>query len=129
MSALEQTLLSRGLVSQAQLDKASRQQVADGVTLGQALVATGALREEDLIPILAEAAGLKFVDLDNYPVDRALAGSLPVAMCRRHMALPFARTEDGVLVAMAEPGNIVAIDDIRAFLGAQIIPVVAERAS
>ncbi|MDR1393122.1 MAG: Flp pilus assembly complex ATPase component TadA [Bifidobacteriaceae bacterium] len=127
MSALEQTLLSRGLVSQAQLDQANRAQVADGVTLGQALVNSGALREEDLIPVLAEAAGLRFVDLDMFPVDQRVAGSVPGAICRRHMLLPIARENDSVVVAMAEPGNIVAIDDVRSYLGATVIAVVAER--
>ncbi|MDR3107579.1 MAG: Flp pilus assembly complex ATPase component TadA [Bifidobacteriaceae bacterium] len=127
MSALEQTLLSRGLVSRAQLDQAVRQQSRDGVTLGQALVATGALREEDLIPVLAEAAGLRFIDIDVYPVDPRLAGSVPAAICRRHLLLPVAREGDTVLLAMAEPGNIVALDDVRSYLGTAVAPVVAQR--
>ncbi|MDR2454295.1 MAG: Flp pilus assembly complex ATPase component TadA [Bifidobacteriaceae bacterium] len=127
MSALEQTLLSRGLVSRAQLDQASRAQAMEGVTLGQALVASGALKEEDLIPVLAEAAGLRFVDLDVFPVDARVAGSVPGNICRRHMLLPVAREGDAVVVAMAEPGNIVAIDDVRSYLGAAVVPAVAER--
>jgi type IV pilus assembly protein PilB len=127
MSALEQTLLSRGLVSQKQLDEASRTQALEGVTLGQALVTSGALTEEALIPILAEAAGLKFLDLDAYPVDPRVAGSVPGPICRRHKLLPVSREGDSVVVAMAEPGNIVAIDDVRSYLGAAIIPAVAER--
>jgi type IV pilus assembly protein PilB len=127
MSALEQTLLSRGLVSQAQLEEATRAQAMEGVTLGQALVTSGALREEDLIPVLAEAAGLRFVDLDVFPVDSRVAGSVPGAICRRHMLLPVAREGDAVVVAMAEPGNIVAIDDVRSYLNAPVVPAVAER--
>ncbi|MDR2380579.1 MAG: Flp pilus assembly complex ATPase component TadA [Bifidobacteriaceae bacterium] len=127
MSALEQTLLSRGLVSPAQLEEATRAQALDGVTLGQALVSSGALKEEDLIPILAEAAGLRFVDLDVFPVDSRVAGSVPGNICRRHMLLPVAREGEAVVVAMAEPGNIVAIDDVRSYLGAAVVPAVAER--
>ncbi|MDR1633500.1 MAG: Flp pilus assembly complex ATPase component TadA [Bifidobacteriaceae bacterium] len=127
MSALEQTLLSRGLVSKDQLDQAVRHQSLEGVTLGQALVSTGVLTEEDLIPVLAEAAGLRFVDIDVYPVDARVAASVPGAICRRHLLLPVAKEGDTVLLAMAEPGNIVAIDDVRSYLGAAVAPVVAQR--
>ncbi|MDR3360209.1 MAG: Flp pilus assembly complex ATPase component TadA, partial [Bifidobacteriaceae bacterium] len=129
MSALEQTLLSRGLVSPAQLEQASRAQAQDGITLSQALVTSGVLKEEDLVPVLAEAAGLRFIDLDVFPVDTRTAGSVPGAICRRHMLLPVAREGEAVGVAMAEPGNIVAIDDVRSYLGATVIPAVAERGS
>ncbi|MDR2380079.1 MAG: Flp pilus assembly complex ATPase component TadA [Bifidobacteriaceae bacterium] len=127
MTALEQTLLSRGLVSHDQLAEATRTQELEGVTLGQALVTSGALREEDLIPVLAEAAGLRFIDLDDFPVDQRVAGAVPGAVCRRHLLLPVSREGDSVVVAMAEPGNIVAIDDLRSYLRAQVIPAVAER--
>ncbi|MDR0625951.1 MAG: GspE/PulE family protein [Bifidobacteriaceae bacterium] len=129
MSALEETLLSRGLVSTAQLQQAAKQQTLNGITLGQALVSTGAMREEDLIPILAEAAGLRFIDLDVYPVDPAAAGSVPGAICRRNLLLPVAREGDTVLLAMAEPGNIMALDDVRSYLGSAVVPVVAERSA
>jgi type IV pilus assembly protein PilB len=127
VSALEQTLLSRGLVSRAQLDQAVRQQTLDGVTLGQALVSTGALREEQLIPVLAEAAGLRFVDVDMYTVDGAVASLVPAPICRHHLVLPIGREGDTVLLAMAEPGNIVALDDVRPYLGLSVTPVVVER--
>ncbi|MDR2379416.1 MAG: Flp pilus assembly complex ATPase component TadA, partial [Bifidobacteriaceae bacterium] len=129
MSVLEQTLLSRGLVSRDQLDHAVRQQSQSGVTLGQALVATGVLTEEDLIPVLAEAAGLRFIDIDVYPVDAKVASSVPAAICRRHLLLPVAKEGDAVLLAMAEPGNIVAIDDVRSYLGSAVLPVVAQRSA
>jgi type IV pilus assembly protein PilB len=120
-------LLSRGLVSRDQLDQAVRQQTLDGVTLGQALVSTGALTEEDLIPVLAEAAGLRFIDIDVFPVDARVAASVPAAVCRRHLILPVAREGDAVLLAMAEPGNIVALDDVRSYLGSAVTPAVAQR--
>ncbi|MDR2567382.1 MAG: Flp pilus assembly complex ATPase component TadA [Bifidobacteriaceae bacterium] len=129
MSALEQTLLSRGLVSKDQLDQAVRQQSLEGVTLGQALVSSGVLTEEDLIPVLAEAAGLRFIDIDVYPVDARVAVSVPAAICRRHLLLPVAREGDTVLLAMAEPGNIVALDDVRSYLGSAVAPVVAQRSA
>ncbi|MDR1188343.1 MAG: Flp pilus assembly complex ATPase component TadA [Bifidobacteriaceae bacterium] len=129
MSALEQTLLSRGLVSRDQLTEAARQQSLDGMTLGQALVSTGALKEEDLIPVLAEAAGLRFIDIDVYPVEASVASSVPAVICRRHLLLPVGREGNSVLLAMAEPGNIVAVDDVRSYLGVAVIPVVAQRSA
>ena len=67
-----------------------------------------------------------FVELLDYPVDAAVVALVPAAMCRRHLVLPIARTGESLVLAMADPGDVVALDDVRAVSRLRITTVVAE---
>src|SRR5437660_325983 len=120
-------LLSEGLITQAQLDAALKAQAERGLPIGQLLVEDGAVTEAVLMGALARQLGLEFVDLAEYPIDRGAVALLPEAMARRLLALPVTWADDRLLVAMADPGNGLAIDDLRAVTGAEIQVVVATR--
>jgi len=75
----------------------------------------------------AAQAGLPFVELIDFPIDRTAVSLVPAALCRRHEALPIAVNGDLLTVAMADPGDVFALDDIRAATRMRIAPVVAER--
>src|SRR5438445_8468162 len=120
-------LLSEGLITQAQLDAALKAQAERGLPIGQLLVESGAVTEAVLTGALARQLGLEFVDLAEYPIDRGAVALLPEAMARRLLALPVTWADDRLLVAMADPGNVLAIDDLRAVTGAEIQVVVATR--
>ncbi len=75
---------------------------------------------------LAGRLGLAYVDLTEFSVDASVAGLIPDALARRHVALPIARAGDRIMVALADPRNVVVIDDIAAVLRAPIVSVVAE---
>ncbi len=78
---------------------------------------------------LAQQMGLPFVELQDYPVDPSATGRVSSAVVRRHAALPIGYTEDGKLVvAMATPGNVFALDDVRSMSGLDVFPVVVTRA-
>jgi type IV pilus assembly protein PilB len=78
---------------------------------------------------LAQQMGLPFVELQDYPVDASATGRVSSSVVRRHAALPIGYTEDGKLVvAMATPGNVFALDDIRSMSGLDVFPVVVTRA-
>jgi type IV pilus assembly protein PilB len=78
---------------------------------------------------LAQQMGLPFVELQEYPVDASATGRVSSSVVRRHAALPIGYTEDGKLVvAMATPGNVFALDDIRSMSGLEVFPVVVTRA-
>jgi len=124
---LGEMLLSEGLITQAQLDAALKAQAERGLPIGQLLVEDGAVTEAVLMGALARQLGLEFVDLAEYPIDRGAVALLPEAMARRLLALPVTWAEDRLLVAMADPGNVLAIDDLRAVTGAEIQVVVATR--
>jgi type IV pilus assembly protein PilB len=124
---LAEILLERGLVDEDQLLAALDAQVATRAPLGPALVASGALTEEQLVGALAEQAGMTYVDLDTADLDPVAVALVPGPVCRRHVVLPV-RTEDGaLLVAMADPGNVLALDDLRSLTGRPVRPVVASR--
>jgi type IV pilus assembly protein PilB len=120
-------LLSEGLITQAQLDAALKAQAERGLPIGQLLVELGAVTEAVLTGALARQLGLEFVDLAEHPIDRGAVALLPEAMARRLLALPVGWEDDRLQVAMADPGNVLAIDDLRAVTGAEIQVVVATR--
>jgi len=124
---LGEMLLTEGLITQAQLDAALKAQAERGHPIGQLLVDDGAITEAVLMGALARQLGLEFVDLAEYPIDRGAVALLPEAMARRLLALPVTWAEDRLVVAMADPGNVLAVDDMRAVTGAEITIVVATR--
>jgi type IV pilus assembly protein PilB len=124
---LGEMLLTEGLITQAQLDAALKAQAERGLPIGQLLVEDGAVTEAVLMGALARQLGLEFVDLAEYPIDRGAVALLPEPMARRLLALPVTWAEDRLVVAMADPGNVLAIDDLRAVTGAEITIVVATR--
>ena len=65
-------------------------------------------------PGLAERFGVPVVELLEYPIDQEAATSVSAALCRRHKLLPIAREGRSLIVAMADPDDIVALDDVRA---------------
>jgi type IV pilus assembly protein PilB len=91
------------------------------------LVAEGIVTERQVMSARAEQLGLPFVDLTDYPVDRAAVAMVPPALLRRHEVLPIGRDGDRLLLAMADPRDVLALDDIRAAVRMQARTVMAER--
>jgi type IV pilus assembly protein PilB len=118
-------LLEEGLVTEGQLMAALDEQATRGESLGRVLVDIGMLTEAQLVQALARQVGMEFVDLTEYPVDRAAVALIPASVCRRHTVLPVAFDNGTLLVAMANPGNVVAVDDVRAISGMSVRTVVA----
>jgi len=121
-------LLEGGLVSPTQLEAAYTEQERVGRALGRVLIEQGVLTESQLVAALATQIGLRFVDLSEFSVDGSAIGRVPGAVCRRHSAMPIGFEEGRLLVAMADPANVFAIDDIRSLTGMDVKPVVATRA-
>jgi len=125
MKQLGEILLEEGLVDEAQLMHALDVQIERGSSLGRVLVELGILSEEDLVRALAQQVGLEYVDLDERTVDRAAVALLPAALCRRYTLLPIEFRGDHVVVALSDPGNVMALDDVRSYARMQVTPVVA----
>jgi type IV pilus assembly protein PilB len=122
---LGQILQDEGLVTDSQLSAALAEQRVRGQSLGTTLVEIGILTERQLVSALAIQVGMPFIDLDEYPVDRMAVSLVPGSLCRRHIVLPIG-IEDGFLVlATANPQNVVAVDDVRTFCGMAVRTVVA----
>lgn len=125
MKQLGDILLEEGLVTEGQLMAALDEQVTRGESLGRVLVEIGMLTEAQLVQALARQVGMDFVELGEYPVDRAAVALLPGALCRRYTVLPIGFVDGAMLMAMANPGNVLALDDARAMSGLAVRPVVA----
>ncbi len=125
--ALGNLLVAAAIVTQDQIDAALAEQAGSGKPLGRVLVERGQLSEVDLARALAAELGLEFVDLAEYPVDRAAIGLIPEPVARRYRALPVGWAEGRLVVAMADPTNVFALDDIRALTKAEVQAVVVTK--
>ncbi len=125
---LTDILLEEHLVEPAQLDEAWLEHERVGRPLGRVLVEMGHITEAQLVAALASQIGLDFVDLSEHPVDAAAVAVLNPAISRRHTVLPIGYDEQGrLLLAMADPGNVFALDDVRQITGREARPIVATR--
>ena len=111
-------LLDGGLVSQEQLGVAVVEQARLGRSLGRVLVDQGVLTEGQLVAALAAQIGMRFVDLGEIQVDGSALARVPGHVARRHTAIPIGYEDGKLLVAMADPANVFAIDDLKQVAGA-----------
>ena len=118
-------LVKSGIITIEQLGEALGRAAERGVNLARVLIEDKLLTEEQFVGTLAEQLGLEFVDLATYPVDGSAARLVSEQLARRYLALPIGWWEGRLIVAMADPSNVFAIDDIRAITGAEVRQVVA----
>jgi type IV pilus assembly protein PilB len=98
-----------------------------GRSVRSVLVDDQMVTEFELASAIADAWGLQAVELANISVDPAAMSKVPLALARRHQMLPIAATDGVVTVAVADPGDVLALDDIRAATGLLVRPVVTTR--
>jgi len=122
---LGEILLEEGLVSEAQLLAALDETMTSGASLGRILVEIGVLSEGQLVQALATQVGMQYVDLDDFPVDRMAVALVPGTLCRKYTVLPIAIEGGALVLATADPGNVMAVDDVRSVSGRQVVSVVA----
>ncbi len=122
---LGQILIELGYITPEQLDVALDEHRKTPKSLGRVLIDLGMIKEADLVRALAEQGGLEFVDLTEFPVDATVTVLLPEALARRYRALPVGERDGKLLVAMSDPANVYALDDIRTITGRDVQPVVA----
>jgi type IV pilus assembly protein PilB len=121
-------LIELGYITPAQLETALEEHRATPKSLGRVLIDLGMIKESDLVRALAEQVGLEFVDLAEFPIDTIATALLPEALARRYRALPIGERDGRLLVAMSDPANVYALDDIRTITGRDVLPVVATAA-
>ena len=124
---LADILLEEHLVNEAQLAAAYDESQRGGRSLGRILVEHGVLSQSQLVAALAQQIGMPFVDLADYSVDGSAVARIPAAVCRRHTVLAIGYDESRLLLAMADPANVFALDDVRSITGLEPRPVVATR--
>src|SRR5918997_4228165 len=128
-AGLDELLLARRLVTEQQLQEAKEQAAQRQRSLGRVLIELGFVTEAGLVSILAQQLGLEFVDLTETKVDGSAVALVPELVARRHNCLPIGFDDNGrLIVAMADPANVVAVDDIRAMSKRDVRSVVATKA-
>src|SRR4029077_12783045 len=98
-----------------------------GKPLGRLLIEAGTISEAELVRTLARQVGLEFVDLSDRAVDGSVAALVSESLARRYQAVPIGWDEGRLVVAMADPSNVFAVDDIRTITGAEGKVVVGTR--
>ena len=119
-------LIERGLISQEDLESALQLQRETGRRMGETLVDMGALRAEELQQVLAERLGFEYVDLSDVTVDWVVAHQIPEEVARRYQALPLAQRDGRLVVAMANPEDVFALDDIKVLTKTVVEPVMVD---
>ena len=127
MKQLGDVLLERGLATPEQVYEAGQEQRRVGRSMGRVLVDQGVISEADLVRALAAQIGLDYVDLGDALIDPSATALVPGAVCRRHMLVPVRFVEGKLVIAMADPANVIALDDVRSIAKVDLKPVVSTR--
>jgi type IV pilus assembly protein PilB len=124
-TALGGLLVERGLITEAQLEAAVNEQKKSGRRLGRVLVDQGVLSPEALLDVLSAQLGVPTSRINAYTVDPDALNALPEKVARRHTAFPLQKTGTTLLVALAVPKDLTALDDLRFASGCEIQTVLA----
>ena len=125
--ALGTLLLEEGLISEARLNEGLALSAETERPLGRVLVEEGLVDERDLVRAMARHIGVEYVDLADETIDPAAASMIPESLARRYVAIPYAFEGEKLVVALSDPANVLAIDDIRAISGRDIVARVAAK--
>jgi type IV pilus assembly protein PilB len=124
---LGQILVRNRIITEEQLEEALKKQQESGDSLGRVLIEMKAVSEGALTSILARQIGLKYVDLANYEVDISASSLIDAEIARRYSLIPIGFEEDKLLIAMADPTNVFALDDVRIMTGMEIEALVSTK--
>lgn len=123
--ALGGLLVDRGLITVAQLETAVSEQKNTGRRLGRVLVERGVLTPEALLEVLSAQLGVPTMRINAYTVSPEAISALPEKVARRHTAFPLTKTGTTLVVALAVPKDLTALDDLRFASGCEIQTVLA----
>jgi MSHA biogenesis protein MshE len=121
-------LVSEGIISEEQLQETLKAQKGTGRKLGRMLIDMGAISEDKFLQFLSTQLGIPLVDLRHFKFDTELVKVIPEALARRFRVLALTREADGLLVGMADPTDLFAIDKIAARTNEEIKPAVVREA-
>jgi type IV pilus assembly protein PilB len=122
-------LVESSLISQDQLEMALQEQGKSGGSLGYNLVKTGAISENAFSEFLSQIYGVPALDLDEIQADEHSVELIPPEVATKFQVVPVSREGRVLTVAMANPDNIFALDDIKFITGLDVRPVVATETS
>jgi type IV pilus assembly protein PilB len=126
---LGELLVRENLISVQQLKKAQAEQQKTGGRIGTALIKTGAIEEHKLTDFLSKQYGVPAINLKDFDIDPELIKLVKKEVAEKHLVIPVNRAGPSLIVAMCDPSNIYAVDDLKFTTGYNIEPVVASEPS
>ncbi|MCL5773198.1 MAG: type IV-A pilus assembly ATPase PilB [Firmicutes bacterium] len=126
---LTELLIEEGLITEKQLQRAHEINKKTNEPIQKILVSMGFVNDKDITEVVGKQMGVSFVDLDNYELDSELSRSIPEHLAQRYKIIPVAQKDNKLTLAMVDPLNVIAIDDIRLITGFDIEPVIATEES
>jgi len=122
---LGQLLVEQSVITEEQLNEALDEQKVTGHFLGEVLVGKGMVSEERIAQALSEQLGFPYFDLTNMIIEPKAIELVPREMCIRHKSIPIYITDNTLTVAMTNPLDVNAIDEIQIVSGLRVQPVFA----
>ena len=126
---LYKDLVTDGYIGQKQLQEALLWQKATGRDIYDYLVEKGYIKEETLAKFIAEKKNLPYVSLNELDIDYELVKLIPEKVVKKYNVLPISKSKREITVAMANPFDLTAINDIEFASGYMVVPVVTEKSS
>src|SRR5262244_2640720 len=122
-------LVKEKVITPEQLTQATKVQKEQSCRLGSALVKLGFLSDEDVTNFLSRQYGVPAINLSYFEIDPAVVKLIPFETAKRYQILPLSRVGASLTIAMVDPTNVFAMDDIKFMTGFNIEPVVASESS
>src|SRR6266481_5915811 len=122
-------LVKEKVITPEQLVQATKVQKETSCRLGSALVKLGFLTDEDVTNFLSRQYGVPAINLSYFEIDPAVVKLIPFETAKRYQILPLSRVGASLTIAMVDPTNVFAMDDIKFMTGFNIEPVVASESS
>jgi type IV pilus assembly protein PilB len=126
---LGELLVREKLISLQQLRRAQEEQTRSGKNLGYTLAKLGYISDNEITGFLSTQFRLPAISLDEYEIEPDVTKLVARDMCDKHKIIPVSRSGSSLIVAMADPTNLHAIDDIKFLTGYNVEPVVASETS
>lgn len=117
-------LLKKGIITQEQVDKAREETAKTGITIEKALEKLGFISEVDITKAFAGQLEIPFIDLTGYLIDPEVIKLVPETTAKKFKAVPLFKIADSLTIAMADPEDIFAVDEIREKSGVNSIDIV-----
>jgi len=118
-------LLKEKRITPDQLQQALNHQKANGGKLGHNLVRLGFVRDEEITALLSRQYGVPSINLAQFEVDPSILKLIPAETSQKYEVVPLSRSGATLTIAMTDPTNVFAIDDIKFMTGYNVEPVVA----
>ena len=126
---IAEMLLEEGLITPRQLEKAIEQQKNSNESLEKIIISLGYVTEKEVTEVIGKEMGVPFIDLDEVEIDPELARAIPEHLAQRYKVIPVGQENNKLALAMVDPLNVFAIDDIRLITGFDIEPMISTEES